>query len=79
MSDVQNPLIPAGTDIAWAVVCILAIALAVVALVSLARAAKNLTALQRLVWTIIVLFVPILGASVWLGIGRQARKSPQDA
>lgn len=79
MSDVQNPLIPAGYDIAWAVISILALALVVLALLSLARAAKNLTALQGLAWTLIVLFVPIVGPTAWLAIGRQAKKSPQDA
>ena len=72
MSDEHNPLIPGGYDIAWSVITVLVIALTVVALVVLARSARRLTSVQALVWTLVVLFVPLVGPAVWLTIGRRA-------
>lgn len=72
MGDEHNPLIPAGYDIAWSAIAALVIALAVVALIVLARSAKRLSAIQVLVWTLLILFVPVLGSVAWLTIGRRA-------
>ena len=72
MSDAINPLIPAGYDIAWWVIAVLLLALTVVALVTLARSAGRLSPTQALVWTLIVLFVPLVGPIAWLTIGRRA-------
>ena len=72
MGDEHNPLIPAGYDIAWSGLTLLVIALIVAALVSLARAARLLASVQALAWTLVVLFVPVLGAIAWLSIGRRA-------
>lgn len=68
----HNPLIPAGYDIAWSVIAAAVIALTVIALIVLARWAKQLTAVQALIWTLVVLFVPVLGAVAWLAVGRRS-------
>ena len=68
----MNPLIPAGYDIAWSMVAALAIALTIVALISLARSARRLSMRQALVWTVLVLAVPVLGPIAWLGVGRRS-------
>ena len=69
--DEQNPLIPAGYDIAWSIVAVAAIVLIVVALISLARSAQRLTSLQALIWVLVVLFVPVLGSIAWMAVGRR--------
>lgn len=56
-----------GVDIAEAV-----IALVVIALIALARSAKQLTVAQALIWTLLILFVPVLGAIAWLAVGRRS-------
>lgn len=70
--DTVNPLLPTGYDIAWSIVAIAIAVFAVVALVSLARSAKRLTTIQALVWTLLVIFVPLVGAAAWLFVGRRA-------
>lgn len=72
MDTEMNPLIPAGYDIAWSMVAALAIALTIVALISLARSARRLSMRQALVWTVLVLAVPVLGPIAWLGVGRRS-------
>lgn len=67
-----NPLVPAGYDVLWSVAGAVAIVLAIVALTSLSRAAKRLTAGQALIWVLVVLVLPVLGAATWLAIGRRA-------
>jgi uncharacterized membrane protein YhaH (DUF805 family) len=68
----HNPLIPAAYDVVWSVVALLIIVLTIVALVTLSLLAKRLTSAQALVWTLVVLFVPLVGPAVWLSIGRRA-------
>lgn len=75
MSSAGNPLIPAGYDIAWSVVAIMVLALTILAITSLARSAKHLTAIAGLMWTLLVLFVPVLGPVAWLSIGRRTKIS----
>lgn len=72
MGDPTNPLVPAGFDIVWSVLLAIGLVLAVVALISIARAAKRLSASQSLLWTLLVLFLPIVGSVTWLAIGRRA-------
>lgn len=67
-----NPLIPAAYDLAWSATALALFVLAVVALISLARSARQLSSGQALVWTLVVIFVPALGALAWLFIGRRA-------
>ena len=72
MSDGPNPLIPSGYDMAWSVLAVLLIALTIAALFTLMSAAAQLSATQALVWTLVVLFLPVVGSITWLIIGRRA-------
>ena len=67
-----NPLFPAGYDVVWSVVAVVIIGLAIVAIVSLSRGARRLTAVQALIWVLVVLFVPVLGPVALLAVGRRA-------
>jgi len=69
---------PAGYDIAWSVVSVLVLALMILAVVSLARSAKRLNAARGLTWTLLVLFVPVIGPLAWLSIGRRAASTQHD-
>lgn len=69
-----NPLLPAGYDVIWSVVSFVTLVLVIVALVSISRSAKLLTSTQALVWTLVTIFVPVLGAVSWLTIGRRAAR-----
>jgi hypothetical protein len=71
-----NPLIPTGYDILWSVVALVLFALVVAALISLVRNARALTTVQALVWTLLVLFVPLFGSLAWLFVGRPASVKP---
>lgn len=73
--DASNPLIPASYDIVWSVIAAAAIALIVAAFISLARTAKEMSGVQTLVWVLVVLLIPILGAAAWLFIGRRAQRT----
>ena len=68
MGSVENPLLPTTYDIVWTVVFALGVVLALLALVSIARIAKRLTSTQALIWTLVVIFVPVLGPLAWLAI-----------
>ncbi len=74
MPEAVNPLLPAGYDIAWSAVALVAFALLVVALVSVGRA-KSLTPGQGLVWVLVSIFVPIVGPGSWLLVGRRLAKT----
>ncbi|WP_106815823.1 PLDc N-terminal domain-containing protein [Microbacterium timonense] len=76
MTDVHNPLLPTGYDVTWSMLTAVAIALTVLALILLARSARRLTPSQGLLWTLVVLLVPVLGPIAWLTIGR--RTAPAD-
>jgi uncharacterized membrane-anchored protein len=71
MSDEHNPLIPAGYDVAWSITTVLVIALTIVALVAQARSAKRLTPWQGLLWSALIVLVPVLGPIAWLSVGRR--------
>ena len=72
MQSSVNPLLPATYDIVWSVVTALMLVLLIVALVSLARTAKRLPSAHALVWTLIAIFVPIVGPLAWLFVGRRS-------
>ena len=72
VQDPMNPLIPTAYDIVWSAASVALAALMIIALISLARRAKNLTTTQSLIWTVLVIFVPVLGPLAWLFIGRPA-------
>jgi len=83
MGDPLNPLLPTGSDIAWTALVILPIALVVVALVSIAQTAQRLTSTaqrltstQALVWSLVTIFVPVVGPLAWLSIGRRSGLAP---
>lgn len=68
----MNPLLPAAFDIAWSSVAVVLLALTIMALVSLARHAKRLPITAALVWTLVVLLFPVVGALAWFAIGRRS-------
>jgi uncharacterized membrane protein YhaH (DUF805 family) len=76
---VNNPLLPAAYDVTWSVVVIAVLLLMVVALISLSRTAKRITQAQALVWTLVAIFVPVVGPLSWLFIGRRAANRTLDA
>ena len=76
MDDRINPLLPTGYDITWTAVSILLVALVLVALVSIAQTAKRLTSTQALIWTLVTIFVPVVGPIAWLSIGRRSGLAP---
>ena len=71
-----NPLLPAWYDIAWTTISILLIVLVIVALVSIVQTAKRLTATQALIWTLLTIFVPVVGPIAWLSVGRRSGLAP---
>jgi Phospholipase_D-nuclease N-terminal len=72
MDGTVNPMLPVGFDIAWSTIVVLVIVLAVVALISLARTANRLTPTEALIWTLVTIFVPVVGPVAWLSIGRRS-------
>ena len=60
----MNPLVPTLLDGTLMVVSLVALALSSSAFLSLARAGA-LTGRRGLAWTLVVLFVPFLGATAW--------------
>lgn len=67
-----NPLIPAGYDYAWGAIILAVAILTVAGIVSILRSPRLATA-GRLLWLVLVLVVPILGALAWFVGGRTAR------
>jgi hypothetical protein len=61
-----NPTLPAGPDLVWSAIVLVVAALLVTALVSLWRERKTLSSPLLFAWVMIVLFVPTIGALVWL-------------
>jgi hypothetical protein len=72
MGDVANPVIPVWFDLIWSTVAAIAIVLAIGALITLARNARRLSPNLALIWTLVILLVPVLGPVSWLMIGRRA-------
>ncbi|MGZ0712031.1 PLD nuclease N-terminal domain-containing protein (plasmid) [Coraliomargarita sp. W4R53] len=66
-----NPLMPAGYDIAWSLVMLAIAVLTIVAIVSWWRSTKYLSRTERLLWVLLILFVPLFGPLAWLSIGRR--------
>jgi len=65
-----NPLVPSTYDIWWSAAVVVAFVLLVTALISIARSSKSLTPTGALLWTLIAIFVPVVGPATWLTIGR---------
>ncbi len=79
MGEPVNPLIPVGYDIAWTVVTVLMIALLLVAFISLVRFAPRLKATSALIWSLLIICVPIVGPIAWLAVGRRSGLSSAQA
>lgn len=78
----MNSLLPAGYDVFWALCALLwivALVFTVLALVSLARTPP--TGQAAVLWTLFVLFIPVIGATVWLfaPFGRRSARGPDPA
>ena len=71
-----NPLVPSAYDVVWGAVMLVPLVLAIAALVSLARSRASLTATQTLVWVLLILLIPLLGAIAWLVAGRPRAPVP---
>ena len=67
-----DPLIPTGLDVVFAIITVVATVLAVIALITLLRD-RAVTSSAEILWTAVIVFVPLLGAVVWL----QVRVSPR--
>jgi hypothetical protein len=65
-----NPLVPSAYDVVWGAVMLVLFVLAIAALISLARSRSSLTATQTLAWVLLILLIPLLGASAWLVAGQ---------
>lgn len=71
-----NPLVPSAYDVVWGAVLLVSVVLAIIALFSLARSRGSLTGAQRLVWVLLILLIPLLGAIAWLVAGRPRTAVP---
>jgi ABC-type amino acid transport system permease subunit len=71
-----NPLVPSAYDVVWGAVMLVQVVLAIIALVSLARSRGSLTGAQTLVWVLLILLMPLLGAIAWLVAGRPRTAVP---
>jgi Phospholipase_D-nuclease N-terminal len=71
-----NPLVPSAYDVVWGAVMFAQLVLVVAALVSVARSRASLTATQTLVWVLLILLIPLLGAIAWLVAGRPRTPVP---
>lgn len=65
----MNPLIPTAFDVAMSVLAVAAMLFALCAFVSMVRDRKA-TGSTFLVWLLIVLLLPVLGALAWFCYGR---------
>ncbi|MEV8267405.1 PLDc N-terminal domain-containing protein [Microbacterium sp. NPDC076911] len=83
MLAVANPLAPASYDVIWSIVMLAIAVLTVVAMVSWWRATKWLSLTERLMWVMLIVFVPLFGPLAWFAIGRrcvaQACSLPSDS
>lgn len=75
----NNPLLPAAYDTAWSVAVVVVLLLMVIALISITRTAKRITSPQALIWTLVVIFVPLIGPLSWFFIGRRSANQALDA
>lgn len=79
MPESVNPLLPAWYDVVWSMTTVAVLVVLVIALISLSRAAKSLSSAQALVWTVVALFVPVLGPLAWLFIGKRSTNTSRPA
>ncbi|MBA8816387.1 hypothetical protein FHX48_001460 [Microbacterium halimionae] len=67
-----NPLIPAAYDLWWSGAVVLVLVSLIAALVSISRTRDSASPGHALMWTLLAIFVPIIGPASWLLIGRRA-------
>lgn len=67
----MNPLIPAAYDVVWSLLAAAVIAYSLAAFISLLRT-RGLNGGRFLVWLLLVLMAPVLGATAWFCYGRTA-------
>ena len=73
-----NPLLPASYDIIWSIVVVAVLALMLTALWQILRA-KSLTGVDAIVWVLVVLAMPVLGAILWFAFGRAKHATTRSA
>lgn len=74
---VANPLIPAPFDVVWSLVALIVLVFVISAVVSIVRASGALTGIQALVWFVIVIVAPGIGAIAWFVAGHpRTHKQP---
>ncbi|MDQ0648111.1 ABC-type molybdate transport system permease subunit [Microbacterium natoriense] len=67
----MNPLIPTAYDVVWSVVTAAVLAFTIAAIISMMRT-RHVGGLRFLVWFLLVLAAPVLGAAAWFAYGRRA-------
>lgn len=73
ISQLPNPLLPASYDLIWSGVVVVVLALMVTALWQALRS-KAHTGGQQLMWALVIVVAPVVGAIAWFVLGR-----PKDA
>lgn len=71
-----NPIVPAGYYAAWALVAAVVITFMILAVVSVIRRRADLSGTTFIVWLLVILALPGVGAAAWFLLGRsQVRTS----
>ncbi|MGQ1798018.1 PLD nuclease N-terminal domain-containing protein [Kocuria oceani] len=71
-----NPILPTHWELTALLLGGALIALVVVAVVSLSRD-RHYTAVQRLLWLLVIMAAPVLGPLLWLAVGRRHAPEPR--
>lgn len=72
-----DPLMPTGYDVLWTVVLLATLALAGTALWQALRSSAH-TGTQQLLWAVVIVVAPVLGALAWFVLGRHARPAARE-
>lgn len=67
----MNPLIPTAYDVVMSALVMLAIVYSIAAIISMLRI-RSLNGGRFLVWLLLVLAAPVLGATAWFVYGRRS-------
>lgn len=79
VTEVPNPVLPAGFDIALALVPLMIMAIIIVSMVSIVRRHESLSVWESVGWTALVITVPVLGAIIWFTVGRSRHRLVTEA
>ncbi|WP_241248974.1 PLD nuclease N-terminal domain-containing protein [Agrococcus sp. KRD186] len=71
-TSLPNPLLPAGYDLIWSGIVLVVVVLAVTALWQALRS-KHYSGGQQLMWALLIVVAPVLGALAWFVLGRPSR------